>query len=394
MKWASRPCFLAEEMHGRDAHATLFKIDDGIIILSFLPLCYLQKRQECEPHRRGCSEPPCSPEKPMRSELTDPARQSPQPSAPAARVGASLLFVFLTGISLFFLAMIGRSVYQVAETWRWPMVTCVIESSSIESRRNDYRFKIQYHYDFAGETRHSDRFTMHDETDSSYARLQRLALRYPPGATASCSVNPAHPSEAVLQLENLWILPFALIPLILLWIGAGGLYFMWFPGSIQNPRPPAPRKTLSPTWLFGIFILMGGGLFYLMSVRVFLDMASARQWIPIPCVIESSRVQSHNGEHGTTYRVDIRYAYQANGREYRSNRHDFMAGSSSGNDGKLAITRTFPPGLHTLCYVNPQDPADAVLNRGFTTDMLYGLIPLIFLAVGLIGLTRKWGKTP
>jgi hypothetical protein len=42
----------------------------------------------------------------------------------------------------------------------------------------------------------------------------------------------------------------------------------------------------------------------------------------------------------------------------------------------------YPPGRKTVCYVNPKDPAEAVLVRGFTPSMWFGLFPLIFVAVG------------
>jgi hypothetical protein len=54
-------------------------------------------------------------------------------------------------------------------------------------------------------------------------------------------------------------------------------------------------------------------------------------------------------------------------------------------DSQTRVDR-FPLGKLVTCYVNPSDPADAVLDRGFSWDILYGLIPLIFLSIGLAGL--------
>jgi hypothetical protein len=39
-----------------------------------------------------------------------------------------------------------------------------------------------------------------------------------------------------------------------------------------------------------------------------------------------------------------------------------------------------------VCYVDPSDPTQAVLERGFTADLLFGLIPLVFVAIGGGGL--------
>lgn len=39
-----------------------------------------------------------------------------------------------------------------------------------------------------------------------------------------------------------------------------------------------------------------------------------------------------------------------------------------------------------VCYVNPADPAEAVLERGFTPTLWFGLIPFTFAVVGAVGL--------
>jgi len=92
--------------------------------------------------------------------------------------------------------------------------------------------------------------------------------------------------------------------------------------------------------------------------------------------------------------VDIVFFYTINGRPFSSARYGFMGGSSSGYAGKQAIVNQYPPGRRTVCYVNPADPADAVLERRFTNDMLFGLIPLVFVGAGTAGLVfrRKSGN--
>jgi hypothetical protein len=137
---------------------------------------------------------------------------------------------------------------------------------------------------------------------------------------------------------------------------------------------------------FGIFFLAGCGFFYGFFVRPALNIMEARGWVERPCVIESSQVQSHRGDDGTTYSVDILYRYSVDGREYKSSRYHFMGGSTGGYRGKQDIVRRHPPGRETICYVNPANPNEAVLVRGWTPDMWFGLIPLVFVAVGLIGI--------
>jgi hypothetical protein len=108
----------------------------------------------------------------------------------------------------------------------------------------------------------------------------------------------------------------------------------------------------------------------------------------------------NDSDDGTTYSVDILYRYEVNGREYRSNRYSFMGGSSSGYDGKAEVVRQYPPGQRATCYVNPGNPTDAVLVRGFTPLMWFGLLPLAFLLAGGFGLVHSasnphpWSRHP
>jgi hypothetical protein len=66
--------------------------------------------------------------------------------------------------------------------------------------------------------------------------------------------------------------------------------------------------------------------------------------------------------------------------------------SSNGSlKSKREITNRYPPNKPNTCYVNPVNPADAVLNRDFTPTMLIGLFPLLFIVIGIVGI--KWAST-
>lgn len=139
---------------------------------------------------------------------------------------------------------------------------------------------------------------------------------------------------------------------------------------------------------FGLFFLVGAGLFYFLFIRPMGLVLAARSWQETPCTIVSSRVaESHDSDDGgTTYKVDITFAYTAAGGERQSNRYDFMDAYSSGYDGKKAVVDRHPPGSRAICYVDPGDPGRVVLNRDFSAKYLIGLFPLLFLFAGLGGL--------
>jgi hypothetical protein len=138
--------------------------------------------------------------------------------------------------------------------------------------------------------------------------------------------------------------------------------------------------------LFAIFLLAGLAGTWWLLIRPTLKVVAARTWNEVPCRILASEVRSHRDDDGPTYRVDIFYEYQVNGQRYWSSRYHFLTGSSSGYEGKRALVRRYPAGTTRSCFVNPANPDEAVLHRGFTPMMLAGLIPLVFLVVGAGGM--------
>ena len=121
-------------------------------------------------------------------------------------------------------------------------------------------------------------------------------------------------------------------------------------------------------------------------VRPALKVLAAKSWQPTPCTIVSSQVRSHAGDDSTTYSVEVLYTYTYNGWEHKSNRYQFLDGSTGGYAEKERIVRRPPPLTRTVCYVNPKDPAEAVLNGDFNHEYLFGFAPLLFVAVGLGGI--------
>ena len=134
-------------------------------------------------------------------------------------------------------------------------------------------------------------------------------------------------------------------------------------------------------------------MFVFLVVRPALLMLQARNWPAVPCTIISSEVRTSRGNKGSTYSVNILYSYSFKGREYKSNDYAFIGASSSGYDSKAAIVARFPPGSTTVCYINPSDPIQAVLVRGFTPIMWIGLLPLVFLLIGTAGIVAVLRKS-
>ncbi|MBD3265604.1 DUF3592 domain-containing protein [bacterium] len=125
----------------------------------------------------------------------------------------------------------------------------------------------------------------------------------------------------------------------------------------------------------------------------------AQAWEATPATIQSVELKEQrrhrdNGGTSITYSVKAKYQYEYNGDSYIANRVYAFPGSDSSRDYHQSIHNQLQShknsGEPYTCYVNPDNPSEAVLIR----DIRYGtiaagiLIPLIFAAIGLFFLYR------
>ncbi len=309
-----------------------------------------------------------------------------------SRLAGTVFLSFFFGMGLVFFVLLSRELVRQARTYTWKTVDCVIVSSSVQELPNKYGVQVEYDYTFAGQQYRGTAYTVSRFTTADYGQAAHIVDLRPGGKRTTCFVNPSNPSEAVLQLGSVAMAPFLLIPLLFMFVGGGGIYATWRKKSpAVNSAASRGSTARAGRWVlvlfFGVFLVLGATFTYFFFVRPVLEVEQARQWPAISCRVISSRVLSHSGsKNGTTYSVDILYSYTVEGRDYRSSRYDFMGGSSSGYSSKTAVVAQYRPGTTARCYVNPDDPSDAVLEREFTPAMLVGLIPAVFLFVGVGGL--------
>jgi hypothetical protein len=303
-------------------------------------------------------------------------------------------------MGLVFVWLVSREALAGLRTWTWTRTPCEIGNSAVREgnqrgrQTGNYYFQVQYRYEFSGRSYTSDRYQLKPSSFQDYGKAARLVELYRAESAAVCFVNPSSPSDAVLERGNLFLPLLVLFPMIFVTIGAMGIYSAWRPlqtrsqvtQSMSEPAiRPAGRRV--GVLFFLVFFVAGSGFFYGFFLRPLFRILSARQWPAVSCVVVSSGVRSHSDSHSsTTYSVNVLYSYEFNGREFKANRYDFMGGSSSGSRRKYDIVSRYSPGSRTFCYVNPLDPTDAVLERGFTPVMWFGLFPLVFVLAGLFGL--------
>lgn len=138
-------------------------------------------------------------------------------------------------------------------------------------------------------------------------------------------------------------------------------------------------------WGPGLFLVVGLA-FSLFFVLPAIKSLRALDWQQTECQILASSVATHSGDDGATYSVEVTYRYEVDDVEYTGDRYRFLGGSSSGRKGKQKVVDSLPPGSTTTCWVNPDDPADAVLDRGLSWEYAFALLPLVFVLLGGVGL--------
>jgi Protein of unknown function (DUF3592) len=160
------------------------------------------------------------------------------------------------------------------------------------------------------------------------------------------------------------------------------------PEAAATARKPTGAGCLA---VFGaVFLLAGLGMlvpFFLLPAKRALE---TRSWRGVPCTVLASQVETVRGDDSDTYRVEVLFEYVVDGRTYRSDRYDFLIGSTGGRSGKQAIVDRNPPGTRTVCWVDPDDPAEAVFSRAWRAGWLVSLLPLLFAAAGAGVIVAAW----
>jgi hypothetical protein len=314
------------------------------------------------------------------------------------RFSKSLSLILFTGFGALVAVVVAIDWLQGVDTYSWEETTCAIDSSEVvqPAASANYTLEVSYRYSARGEELRGEAIQHGYSGSEDISETERLADLYAAGAEVSCWVDPDRPSDAYLRRANLWRGFWILLPLLFLGVGAGALWYLH--DSSRAPEPGAgrivpvsskgtPFKTVGLlVGFFAIFFLVGAGMLIPFFIVPALRVAEARSWQPVSCVILSSGVRSHSSDDGATYSIEVLYRYDFQGRSHQSNRYQFIGGSSSGYESKSAAVDRIPAGATVTCYVDPDDPYEAVIERGFTTDYLFGLIPLLFALVGAGGM--------
>jgi hypothetical protein len=140
-----------------------------------------------------------------------------------------------------------------------------------------------------------------------------------------------------------------------------------------------------------VFAVIGLVAFWAITLGPLLRASASRSWVEAPCVILESALETSRGSDNDTYRVAIRYRYVWQGETYEGERYDFTTGFTNVGVARMrAAVADHPPGRHTVCHVDPDDPASAVLSRELGGGLWFGAIALLFPLFGGLFIFFAW----
>lgn len=321
--------------------------------------------------------------------------------------GCATVFLSVFAIAgLSFLGFFMKAGWDTLRAYSWTKTDCVIESSAMTGNHGSTDLVVSYTYRFDGRHYTGTRYSIGMVQSMDAESAQRAVQRYAKGSPAICYVNASSPAESTLLRGGMWPLLFMLIPLGFIVGPVVAIIAVWrakpASASAVSERVRGGKGSVLGLRLFGsVFMLIGGGAMYAMLIHPMLKEIAAARWPQVPCEIVSSKVGQHRGSKGGyTFSVDVRYRYTFRGRELIGTSYNFDTGTSSSRGWREAVVASLPAGKKTVCYVNPEDPLDAVLSVKGSSDRWFGLIPGVFLIVGLFifskasSLVRKGGAGP
>lgn len=163
--------------------------------------------------------------------------------------------------------------------------------------------------------------------------------------------------------------------------------------------PAAPRTSLPARWYLGsvgTFLIALGLAFTWWLWGAGERSMITRHWTPVPCVILVSGVKEtqYSENDPKKWQPDLEYRYTFEGQVYHGTKVKRIEGPSPHRAKVVTAVAAFPAGKETQCFVNPQNPSEAVLEHA-TKAAFYTLWwPLLFAAGGAGMLRAALRRSP
>lgn len=136
------------------------------------------------------------------------------------------------------------------------------------------------------------------------------------------------------------------------------------------------------------FLAAGCFCLWSLTLRPTLDCQRSRSWTAVDAVIGKAWLEVSSDSDSDSSRVAVEFHYRYHGVRHTGTRHSFVSGSTNvGVGGMERTVRSLSPGKTVTCWVNPDDPREAVIDRSWPAQALIGLFfATPFITVGVAGM--------
>ena len=156
--------------------------------------------------------------------------------------------------------------------------------------------------------------------------------------------------------------------------------------SEETRAEPAPPPAQHKGCLIVPLLAVAAGLFltYFYTVRPMMQIDEASGWVETAAeVIESKVVEAHSSR-SFDYEPYVVYSYTFEGEPHESHRLAFASLMKPEKRGAREIAARYPKGAKITCWVNPDDPSQAVVMRDREQDLRLKLIGPMLIVVSFV----------
>lgn len=136
--------------------------------------------------------------------------------------------------------------------------------------------------------------------------------------------------------------------------------------------------------LFSLCTMLGLVFVFVGVVLPGVRYEAAKGWVATPCAIVTADRRVGDGFASPGYSLEVTYRYSFGGNDYVGNRYALAPISNRDRQVIDALLTHLQPATETTCYVDPNRPASAVLDRTWRGEWLLGLGGLALALLGPI----------
>ena len=156
--------------------------------------------------------------------------------------------------------------------------------------------------------------------------------------------------------------------------------------STMHPNSPPPNRyaSLIGGLVLGLVIAAMGSFFCLALMKGFNHARETHSWVETPCQIVNSQVIEHRPTPNSpmSYIPKIEFTYSYEGTDYSGDKIKRVDGPTNHREKADDTVATWPKGK-SVCFVNPKDPATAILKQSTRAPGYSMWFPGLFIVGGL-----------